>query len=49
MLPCSAAAGLDTYSRLEEDVLCERLDLGDFIFHGDSFPPDVDISKLHPL
>ena len=48
-LSCSAAAGLDTYSRLEEDVLCERLDLGDFIFHGDSLPPDVDISKLHPL
>jgi len=48
-LPCEAAAGLDTYSRLEEDVLCERLDLGDFIFHGDSRLPDVDISKLHPL
>ena len=48
-LPRSAAAGLDTYSRLDEDVLCERLDLGDFIFHGDSLPPDVDISKLHPL
>jgi O-succinylbenzoate synthase len=48
-LPCEAAAGLDTYSRLEEDVLCERLNLGDFIFHGDSRLPDVDISKLHPL
>jgi O-succinylbenzoate synthase len=48
-LPRSAAAGLDTYSRLDEDVLCERLDLGDFIFHGDSLPPDVDISQLHPL
>jgi len=48
-LPCSAAAGLDTYSRLEEDVLCERLDLGDFIFQGDSLLPDVDLSKLHPL
>jgi O-succinylbenzoate synthase len=48
-LPCSAAAGLDTYSRLEADVLCERLDLGDFIFHGDSLLPDVDISKLHSL
>lgn len=48
-LPCEAAAGLDTYSRLEEDVLCERLDLGEFIFHGDSRLPDVDISKLHPL
>jgi len=48
-LPHSAAAGLDTYSRIEEDVLCERLDLGDFIFHGDSLLPDVDISKLHSL
>ena len=48
-LPHSAAAGLDTYSRLEEDVLCERLDLGDFIFHGDSLLPDVDVSKLHSL
>jgi O-succinylbenzoate synthase len=48
-LPRSVAAGLDTYSRLEADVLCERLDLGDFIFHGESLLPDVDISKLHPL
>jgi len=48
-LPCEAAVGLDTYSRLEEDVLCERLDLGDFIFHGEHRLPDVDISKLHPL
>ena len=49
VLPYEAAAGLDTYSRLEEDVLCERLDLGDFVFHTDSRLPDVDISKLHPL
>jgi O-succinylbenzoate synthase len=48
-LPLSVAAGLDTYSRLEADVLCERLDLGDFIFHGECLLPDVDISKLHPL
>ena len=48
-LPRSVAAGLDTYSRLEADVLCERLDLGDFVFHGESLLPDVDISKLHPL
>jgi O-succinylbenzoate synthase len=48
-LPCEAAVGLDTYSRLEEDVLCERLDLRDFIFHGEHRLPDVDISKLHPL
>ena len=48
-LPNEAAAGLDTYSRLAEDVLCERLDLGEFIFHGDARLPDVDISKLHPL
>ena len=48
-LPDPAAAGLDTYSRLQEDVLCRRLDLADFTFHGDSPLPDVDISKLHPL
>jgi O-succinylbenzoate synthase len=48
-LPSEAAVGLDTYSRLEEDVLCERLDLRDFIFHGEHRLPDVDISKLHPL
>jgi O-succinylbenzoate synthase len=48
-LPCQAAAGLDTYSRFREDVLGQRLDLSDFIFHGDSLLPDVDISKLHPL
>lgn len=43
------SAGLDTYSRLQEDVLCRRLDFGDFIFRGNSPLPDVDISKLHPL
>lgn len=48
-LPHPAAAGLDTYSRLEEDVLCERLDLRDFIFCSKTTLPDVDISKLHPL
>ena len=48
-LPRQAAAGLDTYSRLDEDVLCERLDLRDFIFCGKTPLPDVDISKLHPL
>ncbi|MEI8294546.1 MAG: enolase C-terminal domain-like protein [bacterium] len=48
-LPKTAPAGLDTYSRLAEDVLCERLDLGAFIFHGEQPLPDVDFSKLHPL
>lgn len=48
-LPHAAAAGLDTYSRLEQDVLCERLDLRDFQFRQKSSPPDVDLSKLHPL
>lgn len=44
-----SAAGLDTYSRLEADLLCERLDLRNFGFHGNKPMPDVDISKLHPL
>jgi len=48
-LPRAGAAGLDTYSRLENDVLCERLDLRDFQFRPKPFPPDVDLSKLHPL
>ena len=48
-LPHHAAAGLDTYSRLDEDVLCERLDLRNFIFCSKTTLPDVDISKLHPL
>ena len=48
-LPCAAAAGLDTYSRLEQDVLCERLDLRDFQFRPKTPPPDVDLSKLDPL
>jgi O-succinylbenzoate synthase len=48
-LPCAAAAGLDTYSRLEQDVLCERLDLRDFQFRPKTPPLDVDLSKLYPL
>ena len=48
-LPCAAAAGLDTYSRLEQDVLCERLDLRDFQFRPKTPPPDVNLSKLDPL
>lgn len=48
-LPRQAAAGLDTYSRLEEDVLRERLDLRNFMFCSKTPPPDVNISKLHPL
>lgn len=48
-LPRAAAAGLDTYSRLEQDVLCERLDLRDFQFRLKSTPPDVDLSKLRSL
>ena len=48
-LPRQAAAGLDTYSRLEEDVLRERLDLRNFMFCSKTPLPDVDISKLHPL
>jgi O-succinylbenzoate synthase len=48
-LPKVSPAGLDTYSRLREDVLCGRLDLDNFVFNGNSPLPDVDISKLHPL
>ena len=48
-LPRQAAAGLDTYSRLEEDVLRERLDLRNFMFCSKTPLPDVNISKLHPL
>jgi len=48
-LPSAIAAGLDTYSHLEQDVLCERLNLRDFLFSRDTPMPDVDISTLHPL
>lgn len=48
-LPSAIAAGLDTYSHLEQDVLCERLNLRDFVFSWDTPMPDVDISTLHPL
>lgn len=48
-LPLAIAAGLDTYSHLEQDVLCERLNLRDFVFSRDTPMPDVDISTLYPL
>lgn len=48
-LPVVAAAGLDTYSSLLEDVLCERLDFNDFVFRADEPVPDVDRSRLVAL
>jgi O-succinylbenzoate synthase len=48
-LPVVAPAGLDTYSSLVSDVLCERLDLRDFVFRADTPRPNVDRSRLLPL
>jgi O-succinylbenzoate synthase len=48
-LPNQAAAGLDTYSMLKEDVLCQRLALEEFTFRADQPMPDVDESRLLPL
>lgn len=46
-LPRISAAGLDTYSRLNEDVFIERLEFPDFSFTRTTQMPDVDFSKLH--
>ena len=43
------AAGLDTYSRLEFDVLARRLDFSGFVFRADQPLPDVDRSRIHLL
>ena len=45
-LPRISAAGLDTYSRLESDVLTNRLDLSGFVFRADQPLPDIDESRL---
>jgi len=45
-LPLASAAGLDTYSRLEGDVLQRRLDLGGFVFRANEAMPEVDESVL---
>ena len=45
-LPRISAAGLDTYSRLESDVLTSRLDLSGFVFRADQPLPAIDESRL---
>lgn len=45
-LPRISAAGLDTYSRLESDVLSSRLDLSGFEFRADQPLPAIDESRL---
>lgn len=45
-LPIVSSAGLDTYSRLERDVLRSRLDLGGFVFRANEAMPEVDESVL---
>jgi len=45
-LPRISAAGLDTYSRLESDVLSSRLDLSGFVFRSDQALPAIDESRL---
>lgn len=44
-----SAAGLDTFSRLESDVLKRRLEFPNFCFDPAEPLPEVDESKLHPL
>lgn len=45
-LPRISAAGLDTYSRLDSDVLTIRLDLSGFVFRADQPLPAIDESRL---
>ena len=45
-LPRISAAGLDTYSRLQSDVLTNRLDLSGFVFDADQPLPAIDESRL---
>lgn len=45
-LPRISAAGFDTYSRLESDVLSSRLDLSGFVFRADQPLPSIDESRL---
>jgi O-succinylbenzoate synthase len=44
-----SAAGLDTYSRLQSDVLSQRLEFPGFVFQARQPLPKVDESKLQPL
>jgi o-succinylbenzoate synthase len=45
-LPRISAAGFDTYSRLESDVLTKRLNLSGFVFRADQPLPAIDESRL---
>ena len=45
-LPSISSAGLDTYSRLESDVLVSRLDLSGYIFRADQPLPVIDESRI---
>ena len=45
-LPLISSAGLDTYSRLEADVLTQPLDLSSFVFRADQPLPATDESRL---
>jgi O-succinylbenzoate synthase len=44
-----SAAGLDTYSRLESDLLRQRLEFPGFHFRATDPLPEVDESKLQPV
>jgi O-succinylbenzoate synthase len=44
-----SAAGLDTYSRLQSDVLCHRLEFPGYVFEATKPLPEVDESKLQPV
>jgi O-succinylbenzoate synthase len=44
-----SAAGLDTYSRLESDLLRQRLEFPGYFFKANQPLPEVDESKLHPV
>jgi O-succinylbenzoate synthase len=44
-----SAAGLDTYSRLQSDILSQRLKFPGFVFQARQPLPKVDESKLQPL
>ena len=42
-------AGLDTYSRLESDVLVRRLEFPDFCFQSRQPLPEIDETRIQPL
>jgi O-succinylbenzoate synthase len=44
-----SAAGLDTYSRLQGDILRQRLEFPRFVFQAGRPLPEIDESQLQPL